>query len=232
LKAVVLFLVVALSACSPLPKVVRVAGATTQGAEECRIFVVSHGWHTGIIVRAAELHAVLPALARRFPGETYYEIGWGDAGFYRSKRITVALALKAVFGPDNPTVVHVVAFRGDPLDYFRGSEVLALTISDAGCRSLLTYLNSSFARTDDGRIQNLGPGLYGNSEFYTGEGNYFLFNTCNTWTAKGLASSGFFKENAFKLTSGGVVNAVRKNLRGGGSEGTWQAPRRDTPARP
>ena len=210
MKAVVSLSFLVLCSCSTLPKVVRTGHGTSRETNPPHAFVVSHGWHTGIIVDAGRLNALLPELAGRFPSAQYYEIGWGDAGFYQSRRISVALALRAVSWPDD-TVVHVVAFRGNPGEYLKGSEVLPIAISGAGYQSLLAYLASSIRQSPGGHIRALGKGLYGDSEFYEGVGKYYLLNTCNTWTAKALASSGFFSgRSAFKLTSSGVMNQVRK----------------------
>ncbi len=207
MRAAGLFLAIFLSGCSTLPKVVSPAAATVREAHDLQIFVTTNGWHTGIVVEASRLNELVPELARRFPRGRYYEIGWGDAGFYRSKKITAGLVLKAILGPNNPTVVHVVAFQKEPSEFFGKDEVLALRITPGGERSLLAYIASSLRRP----VQSLGPGIYGESEFYVGVGNYFLFNTCNTWTAKALASSGAVNCHAYKLTSGAVMRMVRES---------------------
>lgn len=207
MRVVVLLLTILLSGCSTLPNVTSPIATTPRNTHDSQIFVTTNGWHTGIVVEANKLNALVPEFARRFPHERYYEIGWGDAGFYRAKKITVALALKATLCPNNPTVLHIVAFSKEPIDYFGKGETLPLQITSSGYQSLLAYLASSLRCP----IQPLGPGIYGESEFYSGVGNYFLFNTCNTWTTKALASSGAVSPHAYKLTSGAVLRMVRKS---------------------
>ncbi|CAN5399593.1 TIGR02117 family protein [soil metagenome] len=207
MRAAALLLAIFLSGCSTLPRVVPPAATTPRDTRDSKIFVTTNGWHTGIVVEADKLNALVPEFGRRFPSERYYEIGWGDAGFYRSKKITAALALKATLGANNPTVLHVVAFHREPAEYFGKDEVLALRITPDGYRSLLAYIASSLHRP----IQSLGPGIYGESEFYIGVGNYFLFNTCNTWTTKALASSGAVPRHAYKLTSGAVLRMAQNS---------------------
>jgi hypothetical protein len=71
--------------------------------------IVSHGWHTCVVVSAQDLYAHVPALQIRFPAANWLELGWGDAGFYQADEISAAIALDALFWPD-PAVVHVVGF--------------------------------------------------------------------------------------------------------------------------
>ncbi|MCV5148187.1 DUF2459 domain-containing protein, partial [Escherichia coli] len=61
------------------------------------MYIVSHGWHTGIVVPAANVNRVLPQLDARFAQPKWYEIGWGDKGFYQAQEITSSLTLQAMF---------------------------------------------------------------------------------------------------------------------------------------
>ena len=62
------------------------------GAPTTEVFIVSHGYHAGIVVdraamaEAAERNgdAALTAVTQRFADYRWLEIGWGDAGFYRN----------------------------------------------------------------------------------------------------------------------------------------------------
>jgi len=57
-------------------------------------------------------------------------------------------------------------------------------------------------------------GIYGNSQFYQGAGKYYLMNTCNKWTTKGLKSIGMEISPTFKLTSSSVMNFLNYKDRG------------------
>lgn len=149
----------------------------------------------------------MPSLAHRFPDCDYYEIGWGDAGFYQAEKITVKISLNAVFLPSD-TVVHLVGLNGDPVSYFSTSEVQKVSISEEGMKSLCAFVDSSFARDETGKPKMLGPGLYGDSQFYEGQGKYHIFNGCNKWTAKALSSGGLDIEPIFKITSASVMDEI------------------------
>ena len=169
------------------------------------MYIVSHGWHTGFVIPAGSIEARLPELKRRFANAPYIELGWGDAGFYRANEITTGLTLRAIFWPTE-TVVHAVSVPRRPDAYFSGSEVSSICIDDNGYAALLEYIENSFARDEHGRIVPTGHGLYGDSEFYRGVGDYYLMNTCNKWTAKGLRSAGLSISPMFKLTAGSVMD--------------------------
>jgi hypothetical protein len=96
------------------------------GVPTIEVFVVSHGYHAGIVVPRRALadaasrrgQSALGYLATRFADFDRLEIGWGDEGFYRhvpaARSLTMALALRALFRPGNPSVVHVVGVGADP----------------------------------------------------------------------------------------------------------------------
>ncbi|MES2982921.1 MAG: TIGR02117 family protein [Verrucomicrobiota bacterium] len=194
------------SSCATLPRANR-GELATSGAQDNRIYVASHGWHTGIILKPENLNHLMPSLAERFPHADYYEIGWGDAGFYQANKITAKITLNAVFLPSD-TVIHLVGLEGDPVEYFSTSKVNDVLLSDEGMKRLCAFVDSSFARDETGRPNMLGHGLYGDSQFYEGQGKYHLFNGCNKWTAKALCSGGVDIEPLFKITSASVMDEI------------------------
>jgi uncharacterized protein (TIGR02117 family) len=195
-----------LSACSTLPHAVLPI-KETHPVRDQSIHVVSHGWHTGLIVPAAAAEKSLPFLKNRFHSAGAYEFGWGDKGFYMADRITTDVTLKALFWADG-SVVHVVALHADPKRTFPNSPMTRLSLSPGEMESLGSYLASSFKPDSRGGVQSLRHGLYGDSQFYEGVGRYHALNTCNKWTAKGLKSGGIDISTVFKLTADSVMSAV------------------------
>ena len=63
---------------------------------------------------------------------------------------------------------------------------------------------------DNRNLLKLQKGIYGDSQFYKGVGNFHLMNTCNKWTAKGLKSIGMGISPTFKLTAGSIMNYLAK----------------------
>jgi uncharacterized protein (TIGR02117 family) len=195
-----------LSSCAFAPY--RVAGIPSRGASGTNaVYVVSHGWHTGLIVPAAPLRHALLDLQTRFGDAAYYEIGWGDKGFYQATEVTAGLTLQAMFWSSG-AVMHVVGIRTDPATHFQHSQVTPLCLNAEQLAGLATFITHSFARGNAGELQALKAGIYGDSQFYAASGRYHLLNTCNSWTAKGLSSAGVGNFPAFKLTAGSVMGSL------------------------
>jgi uncharacterized protein (TIGR02117 family) len=173
------------------------------GAPTSEIFVVSHGYHSGIILQRSALADAasrrgLPALgvvASRFAGFDRVEIGWGDERFYREVptvgSLTVPLALRALLRPGNPSVLHVVGIANHPRAAFANSDIVRVKLGAIGFERLLDKLDASFARGQNGLIpEPLGPGLYGTSLFFRANGTFHLFHVCNHWIADLLDAAG------------------------------------------
>ena len=163
------------------------------------IHLVSHGWHSGVVLPREALTgegtgAALRNIATRFRDYERIEFGWGEARFYRAtptvSDVDWGLALKALFAPGgNPGVVQVVGLPEDVRAAFPHSEIVPVRVSKAGLARLVARLDASF-RLQDGQPVEGGPGLYGPSLFYEGEGRFSWRNVCNHWTAGLLNAAG------------------------------------------
>lgn len=199
----VLFL---LSACPSKPWVVR--NTEEKFAEEnVAIYVVSHGWHTGIVVPAGNIQSILPQLGERFGDTAYIEFGWGDNMFYPANEITTALTLRALLWPTE-SVIHAVAIPEQAAVSFPGSRIEKLCISGSDYSLLMTFIAESFYKNEENNIVQLQYGIYGDSQFYQGEGAFHLMNTCNVWTATALQSAGMDISPALKLTADSVMDYI------------------------
>jgi uncharacterized protein (TIGR02117 family) len=173
------------------------------GEPRVEIFVVSHGYHSGLVLPRETMaeaagrqgHAALGAVSQRFAGYRFLEIGWGDEGFYRhvpdAASLTVGHAVRAMFRPGNPSVVHVVGLAGHPREAFSRSDMVRIELSGGGWARMLDALEASFSK-GEGSIapEPLGPGLYGPSLFYRGVEAFHAFNVCNHWVARLLSAAG------------------------------------------
>lgn len=173
------------------------------GSGAIEVFVVSHGYHAGLVLptaRVAEVagrqgDAALIAVAQRFAGYPFIEMGWGDEGFYSSVRevssLTPGLALRALFLPGNTSVMHVVGLTDAPRRSFASADIVRVVVSEAGFSRMMRALDASFARTGEPpQPEVLRHGLYGPSLFYRANGSFHIFNVCNHWVAKLLSVAG------------------------------------------
>lgn len=209
LRLFLLIPIILLSACSSQPEMVPYPKKFS-GQGENEIYVVSHGWHTGFVLSAEKIQNQLPELKNRFGEIAYLELGWGDQGFYQAKEITADITLNAIFWP-SPSVIHAVAVPNDIDTYFNQSRIEKLCLTEQEVSSLITFLAGSFAQNQSGNIIPLQKGIYGDSQFYQGSGEYHLMNTCNKWTAKGLKSIGMDIEPTFKLTADSIITYLSKS---------------------
>lgn len=205
--AAIYLLLFTVAACASKPYAIQ-AKADLPANGPHKIYIVSHGWHTGLVLPASTLQSRLPELKQRFGEVSYLELGWGDKGFYQANEITVGLALRAMFWSSG-SVLHVVAVPENVSGYFSESEVKPLCLGDDNLATLLDFIEGSFARDAQGHLITLQNGLYGNSQFYEGIGTYHMLNTCNKWTAKALQSAGMDISPALRLTAGSVMSALQ-----------------------
>jgi len=176
--------------------------------EERTIHVVSHGWHTGIVLPQQDLGDELDFIKEYLTENPYYEFGWGEADFYQAEKITTSLVLKALFWR-NPTVMHVVAVSSPPEKYFNQSEVVELHLSETGLKHLKKSLRASFKLNKDQHPYPLKPGLYGESRFFKAEGYYFITNTCNSWTGNLMENAGIPMDSVLTLRAGSIISQAR-----------------------
>ena len=154
------------------------------------IYLVSHGWHTGIVIKRAEFPVSLLPERRDFPEAEYLEFGWGDREFYQAPAFSLVLALKAAFVLTG-SVLHVTGFGGEVTHYFPTSEIVEFKLSRERFERLVGYIPQELCSGGLRGINVPGPGLYGESQFYRARGTFHLLNTCNTWAGKALAAAGY-----------------------------------------
>ncbi|MCS3903383.1 uncharacterized protein (TIGR02117 family) [Methylohalomonas lacus] len=179
-------------------------------APDVTIYVVSHGWHTGIVIPARQPGA-LAFLEDHFPAADatgWYEIGWGDRRFYQAGEGNLWLTLRAGLLP-TASALHVVALPSMPGDYFRHGQVVELTVSEAGYRAMIARIADSFSRDNDDHIIEIGQGLYGNSRFFAATGLFHAFNNCNRWTAVMLKEAGVPLGTFMVLTADDVMEPLQ-----------------------
>jgi uncharacterized protein (TIGR02117 family) len=173
------------------------------------VYIVNHGLHTGIVVNREDLIALVPVLAKDFMAGNYVEIGWGDAKFYQARVTSVFLAIQAIFWPGD-AVLHVVAIQDAPYHYFPDNvTIVELSLPQDSYQKLLAFIADTFAYTNTRQVEQLGPGLYGNSYFYRAMGEFHAFNTCNTWIARSLEAAGYPISSHGVMTARGLLSRLR-----------------------
>jgi len=87
------------------------------------------------------------------------------------------------------------------LEYFNISEIVVeLKISNEQLTILLNYIAETVWRDAETNNKILSTQYLDRVYFFKANGEYHLFNTCNTWLANGLEQAGFDMEDNIILT--------------------------------
>ena len=170
--------------CAPIQQL------SPESEKKITLYLVGHGWHTGIVLPAASIPEPLLPVRKIYDKYEYFELSWGDEDFFKSNDFKVGILLKAALLP-SASVMHVVGFNGPVIDYFPFSDVIRLSLAERNFLRLCEFISNSFDYGQPGEMVNLGPGLYGDSHFYPAHEKYYLPKTCNVWTAKALQQAGY-----------------------------------------
>lgn len=156
-------------------------------------YVLSNGVHTDLVfpVRSAAMDWTAlfdPRDAKAPPPEAeFVAIGWGDRDFYLHTPtwadLTLRHAVGALFGA-NASLLHVTWLTRAQLR----QGAYAMPLSQRQYLALVAHVRGSLP---GGRAVTLPGAGYGPDDaFYEAEGSYHLFETCNTWTGRGLRRAG------------------------------------------
>jgi uncharacterized protein (TIGR02117 family) len=174
---------------------------------ESTIYIASHGWHTGIVLRTRDVPERIWPEIRDFAGSEHVEVGWGDRDYYQAPDSNWVLALKAAFWSKG-SVLHVAGFDGTPQAFFPESEIVEVPVTESALRGLVAFISATHLREESAKGTPTGPGLYGQSRFYPARGRFHIFRTCNTWVLEALEAAGLAVRPRLTITAGGVMSQV------------------------
>ena len=183
-------------------------------ASQRKIHLVNTGWHVGIIVPVDNLLKRNLPEKFNFSDKKYIEIGWGDKAFYQASNPSFSIAFDALL-KSTSSVIHIYGFNQTIQTTFKEAEIIELNIEEHDYIKLLYFIHKSLTRNTDGSARLEGPGLYGkeNSFFYAANGQFHMFNTCNTWVANAIQVAGIEINSYSVITSDSLMDAVRNWLR-------------------
>ena len=158
----------------------------SEKSRDFKLYVVSHGWHTGIVVRISDIpSALIPEIAY-FSNSAFLEFGWGDASYYQKESPSVITAIEAAFASKN-SVLHVAGLSREPQYAFYGSEIIEITLSEPELNNILSFISATFSRPNQEKASSIGRGWYGEAHFFHAKGDFSLKYNCNSWTAEALS---------------------------------------------
>lgn len=167
---------------------------------EHQLYFIKQNWHTAIVFNTHEIDSILFREYNSFKESNLIDIGWGDAEFYQYPGFDSGLAFSALFYT-TPSTLRIEGINLSKDDYFALSEiVIELNVSDEQFKTICNYINKTFYVEDDVNTSILGQKGDGKIIFYKANGSYHLFNTCNTWIARGLKEAGIEIDDNIILT--------------------------------
>jgi uncharacterized protein (TIGR02117 family) len=204
------------SAATPLSAVVPPSVTTSPSAEHApdiaaspSIYLVSHGWHVGLVLRRDDVPATAWPQKDVLGPFRYLEVGWGDGDYYPARRGTIALALRAAVG-SRWSVLQVVGFDGDVPATFPRSKILRVDVSYAGVAAVADYIRRTYLEERADQPLIVAPAQYGFGFFFAAQGHYSVRNNSNTWVARALRIAGCPIDVEPAMTAGAVLHqAVR-----------------------
>ena len=173
------------------------------------VFVVNHGWHTGLVFKRDQIPPGLWPEKADFPQAQYLEVGWGDDAWYRATNVDVCIAFQAMFLCDR-SVLSVVGFAAPVATYFPESEILRVDLSERGFTNICEFVSERFNRKGAARAAPVQHGFYPDSWFYPAKGRYYLTKTCNVWTARALRTAGCPITPVYAVTAGNLMSQTRR----------------------
>ena len=172
------------------------------------IYVVRHDWHIGLIVKYDDIGPHLWPEKDDFPEALYLEVGWGDRDFYQTPRAGLGILLQAAL-KSPASVLFVIGLPTAVTRYFPYADILEIPLSQRALEEMGRFIHATYKRDVTGQTIPLGPGHnHRHSMFYLAEGDYSLFNTCNSWISKALQAAGLPVKTA--LRAGRVMNQAKR----------------------
>lgn len=164
------------------------------------IYLIKNYWHVGILMDVDSLSSILIPPLKNFNNFKMIDIGWGDEDFYQAEGTDYYFAAKAILIP-TPSVIRISGFNIELSSIINWSDFcVQVQLSSSQFRKLCEYISSSFMIENSNYITT-SEKSNGTIRFYKSVHKYHLFNTCNTWIASTLESSGL------KISADGIITS-------------------------
>lgn len=164
------------------------------------VYLIKQRWHTAIVFHREDIDTTILPDVNYFIGANLIDFGWGDEAFYQFPYFDWDLAYQALFYP-TPSTLRMEGIYISTIEYFNISEIVVeLTINNEQLKILLNYIYDTIWKNSDGNSRILSTQYLKRIYFLKANGEYHLFNTCNTWLARGLKEAGFDIKDDITLT--------------------------------
>lgn len=159
------------------------------------IYLLTNGVHTDLVVPFRHdqkdwSHLLDPGDTRsKDTSVRYVSFGWGDKGFYIETPTWAELKLSTAVNAlcyMSSSAMHVTFYN----NLEEGSDCRKVRVSRKNYEKLVSYIENSFKKTEDGKLYKVEHSYGDNDLFFDAVGKYSFFTTCNTWANSGLKDAG------------------------------------------
>jgi len=185
------------------------AERATEPNVQHQIYVVSQGWHTGLVVPSSCLPDSIWPGAFPFHDFPYLQIGWGDKDFYQHEGFSLWYSLKAAAWP-TASALHVVGLHKITNLQYYASQTVVLPFDQNQLQQLCAFIQQEFELDESGKTIPLKKGLFGESRFFLGKRDYYFPRNSNVWTARALQEAGLDFSPIWYQTQGALMRRVRE----------------------
>jgi uncharacterized protein (TIGR02117 family) len=164
------------------------------------IYLIKQYWHTAIVIDKDDIDPEILPEVEYFKDFSLLDFGWGDEEFYQYPGFDSGLAFKALFYA-TPSTLRVEGIGISKDTYFDISEIVVrILVTQEQLNEIVHFISSTLYREKKDNPVILSEQGLGRIIFFKANGEYHLFNTCNTWLARGLKQAGIDIEDDIILT--------------------------------
>jgi len=175
---------------------------------EHTIYFIYREWHTSLLIDADTIARHSRYLQQEAANQRYIRIGWGDGNYFTGKSKTFGSATKALIASSH-SALQVIAYAQPPFTSIPPETRVPIAITDKGMRTLIRYLDKSFALDESGQIIPLQAYVTDAGNFYQASGHYSLFSNCNTWSGRALQAAKLPVRSGLQLTAQSIFEQAR-----------------------
>ncbi len=156
---------------------------------ELEVYLIKQYWHTAIVIHSENIDNNKYRFKDFLEGYNLIDFGWGDELFYQTPDFDLYLAARAILKPTSSTL-RVEGINLPAETFYQYSDVaLRLKVTREQLEKILNYIETTFFKNEGQYVllNSIANKIY----FFKANGEYHLFNTCNTWLARCLRQAGF-----------------------------------------
>jgi hypothetical protein len=157
-------------------------------SNDANVWMVKEGKHVNLIFLRDDVERILP-LSMESPGH-YVMLSWGDAEYYRTRKKTLKMTLRALFLPTQAAVnIRVFAHFDEAPQTSASAKLYAFSIRQRNVDLMLEKVGRAIVTS--GSVTHLGENEWVGGDFYAAsDHHYSILYTCNNWIGEVLKVGG------------------------------------------